>query len=122
MKLIFLFLLMPIYFVGHAQEMPAGAKPAFILYPEVYQIITLDKGTDFQLSILENICLEQKISLIMLEEETSIMIAYPNSQYYEKNKEANLEKIKTQLENTSNIKNSKSYGREYLPSEYWKYI
>lgn len=111
-------------FQSYAQEKPReqNSSPALILYPEVYQIITLERTSDFKLSILERICMEHNLNLLAVEDELGIFIKHSDNKTYKKSKDAILESLSITLNNTATIINSQSYGREYLPSAYLKYI
>lgn len=120
MKFILTIFLAILSFHSYSQEKPQQRNPSssLILYPEVYQIITLERTSDFQLSVLERICEEHHLNLIAVEDELSILIEHSNNQTYENSKEAILENVNSIFKNTATIKSTQSYGKEYLPSVY----
>ena len=124
MKFILAIFLATLSIQSYAQENPQQRNPSssLILYPEIYQIITLERTSDFQLSILEKICEEHNLNLIAIEDELTIFIEHSNNKTYEKSKEAIVEHLNLLLQDTATIINTQSYGREYLPSAYLKYI
>ena len=124
MKLIFILFFAIVSLKSYSQEKPQVQTPSsvLILYPEVYQIITLERTSDFHLYQLQMICEEHQLDLITDDEEWSIFVQHPNYKIYEKSKETILENLNTIFKNTVSIKNTQCYGREYLPSAYLKYI
>ena len=111
-------------FQNYAQEKPQHQNPSsvLILYPEVFQIITLNPSSDFQLSKLEKFCQENSLNFIAVKDELSIFIKHSNNKAYEKSKEAIVEHLRTILKDTATIKSTQSYGREYLPSAFLIFI
>ena len=116
--LIFLFLSAPQAF-SQEETKSKNAPLGLIRYPEVYQIIELEPKKDFQVSSLDN--LPFKFNLIDDSNKLEVFIEYSEFSTFENLKEVLLENLKSALDNSASILNVHSFGKEYLPSRYWKY-
>lgn len=91
-------------------------EPVLILYPEIYQIISIEKEEEVLLLNLLHFCNE--FGMELHEEEGKLFMAkiYPSSLGLER---STLEiKDKLSLQPGIQIKSIQSYGREYLPGKY----
>ena len=120
----YLFLILFTLFNGHAFaqiDLNSDKPPkGLILYPEIYQIIALEPMQDFQLSALQN--LDYNLTIIEGDNKLEIFIQHDHYSSFQGTKDMLLDNIKIALNSTAAIKSNQSYGREYLPSQYWGYI
>lgn len=111
--LTFFFIFITVRAAGQNQ---VSIEPVFILYPEIYQIISIEKEEEVPLVELLHFCNE--FGMELYEEEGQLFIAkvYPSSLGLERN---TLEiKDKLSLKSGIQVKSIQSFGREYLPGKY----
>lgn len=99
---------------------PDKAPMGLILYPEIYQIIALEPMQDFQLSALDN--LDNNLTVLEGVNKIEIFIEHDHYSTFQKTKDVLLDNLKIVLNSTAAVISNRSYGREYLPSQYWIYI
>jgi len=121
MKYLFPIFLILSYASAYAQIdiSPSKAPKGLILYPQIYQIITVEPVQDFQPSLLHS--LDYNLTVIDRDDTLEIFIEHDHYSTYQRTKESILNNLKNALNNSAAIINIQSYGREYLPSHYWKY-
>jgi hypothetical protein len=109
----FFFIFLTVRAAGQNQ---VSIEPVLILYPEIYQIISIEKEEEVPLLELLQFCNE--FGMELHEEEGHLFMAkiYPSSLGLERN---TLEiKDKLSLQPGIQVKSIQTFGREYLPGKY----
>ena len=91
-------------------------EPVLILYPEIYQIISIEKEEEVPLLELLHFCNEFGMELHEEEGQLFIVKIYPSSLGLERGTLEINDKLSFQP--GIQVKSIQSYGREYLPSKY----
>ena len=111
--LTFFFIFLTVRAAGQNQ---VSIEPVLILYPEIYQIISLEKEEEVPLMEIFQFC--EEFGMELHEEEGQLFIAkiYPSSLGLER---STLEiKDKLSLQPTIQVKSIQSYDKEYLPVKF----